>query len=251
MNAVIITARYSLLRMARNVPNLIASLGLPLLIIPLLGSVFVWIPAGSAFLKNAGSTMTFFAVGMVVMFQLFGGTYGMQAVTLTFLGPRRWRIHALPCRPLSIVLGIVAAGTLLSTVQGVLLAGFSSLFLGAGFGNGFVAVLVIMGVALLSQMMGLTILLAVRSPVGASVIAWIAAYGSAVIGGLIFPLPPGSAFFTFTQSWGSPFSLAQVALLDSARGAAAGPIALRIALLFGTAAAFAGLAALAGRRRLA
>jgi hypothetical protein len=246
----IITARYAFLRMVRSVPGLVVYLVLPLFIIPLLGSVFSWVPADTPFFRGAANTMTFFAAAMLVMFQLFGGNYGMQGVSTVFLTPRKWRIHALPCRPVSIVLGILLASTSLSLAQGLLLAGFSELILGARFGSFLVVAIVIFGIALLSQLIGLAILLAIRSTVGAFVLAWTVAYGSAVLGGIIFPLPAGNPFFTFTSTWGTPFSLAQTALLESSRGGAPGRIALCIAILFGASAVFACLAALAGRRKL-
>ena len=251
MSAILITARYSLLRMVRNVGSLVAFLGLPLFIIPLLGSVFSQIPADTPYLKGAANTMTFFAIGMLLMFQLFGGSYAMQGVTVAFLTPRKWRMHALPCRPVHIVLGILLASTVLSLAQGLLLAGFSTFALGARFGGFFVVALVIFGIALLSQLIGLTLLLAVRSTVGAFVLGWIVAYGSALLGGIVFPLPADSAFFRFTSTWGTPFSLAQTALLASSRGGPAGTIALSILALFGASAVFGCLTALAGRRRLA
>jgi ABC-2 type transport system permease protein len=251
MNRFSVAFRFSLLQQLRNVQGMIFLLGMPLFIIPILGSVFAWIPADTPYLKGAANTATFFAMSMMVLFQLFGGSYSMTSVKEMFLGPRRWRIHALPCRPTPILLGILAASTVISVAQGVLLAGFSHAFLGARFGNIGIVLAVLLGVALLSQLIWVTFLLLARSAAAAFVLGWIVSYGSGVLGGIIFPLPTDLAFFRFTVTYGSPFSLAQTALLDASRGGPAGQIALCVGVLFLAAAAFAGLTALLGRRKLA
>ena len=243
--------RASVLQQLRNVQGMIFLLGMPLFIIPILGAAFSWIPADNAYLKGAANTATFFAVGMMIFFQLFGGSLGMTSVKAMFLSPRRWRIHALPCRPTPILLGILGASTLVSLAQGVFVATFSWVFLGARFGNIGIVLAVLLGIALLSQLIWVTLLLLVRGATAAFVLGWIVSYGSGVLGGIIFPLPTDIPFFRFTVTYGSPFSLAQTALLDASRGGPAGEIALCIGVIFLAAAVFACLTAILGRRKLA
>ncbi len=250
MSRFIVAFRCSFLQLVRNVQGMVFLLGMPLFIIPILGSVFAWIPADASYLKGV-DTSTFFAVGMMIFFQLFGGSYSMTSVKAMFLSPRRWRIRALPCRPTPILLGILGASTLISLAQGFLLVAFSRVFLGARFGNAGIVLVVLLGIALLSQLIWVTLLLLVRNDTAASVLAWIVSYGSGVLGGIIFPLPEGNPFFRFTATYGTPFSLAQTALLDASRGGPAGEIALCIGILFLAAAVCACLTALLGRRKLA
>ena len=251
MSRFAVAFHYSFLRLVRNVPGMVFLLGMPLFIIPILGSVFAWIPADTEYLKGAASISTFFAIGMMVFFQLFGGLYGMQSTRELFLQPRRWRIRALPCRPLVLVFAVLAAGSVLSLLQGALLVVFSVAFLGARFGNLAVVFLTLLGIAMLSQLIGATLTLLMRRSVAASIAQWIVAYGSGVLGGIIFPLPAHSAFFRFTSTYGTPFSLAQTALLDASHGGPAGRIALCIGVIFAACALLACAAALLGRRRLA
>jgi ABC-2 type transport system permease protein len=251
MRRFMVVFRFALLQQARNLQGMLFLLGMPLFIIPILGAVFAGIPAGNAYLKGAANTMTFFAVGMTIFFQLFGGSLGMMSVKATFLSPRRWRIHALPCRPMPILMGILGATTTVSIAQGFLLVAFSTILLGARFGNLGIVLVVILAVALLSQLLWVTVLLLVRSATAAFVVGWIVAYGSGVLGGIIFPLPTDVPLFRFTVTYGSPFSLAQTALLDASRGGPAGEIALCVGVLFLAAALFACLVAVLGRRRLA
>ena len=251
MKRFMVVFRASLLQQLRNVQGMIFLLGMPLFIIPILGAVFAWIPAGTAYLKGAANTATFFAAGMMVFFQLFGGSLGMTSVKAMFLSPRRWRIHALPSRPTPILLGILGATTLVSIVQGLLLAAFSTILLGAKLGNIGIVLAVLLGIALLAQLVWVTLLLLVRDATAAFVLGWIVSYGSGVLGGIIFPLPTDIPFFRFTVTYGSPFSLAQTALLDASRGGPAGEIALCVGVLFLAAAVFACLTAILGRRKLA
>ena len=203
-----------------------------------------------SYLKGV-DTSTFFAVGMMIFFQLFGGSYSMTSVKAMFLSPRRWRIRALPCRPTPILLGILGASTLISLAQGFLLVAFSRVFLGARFGN------------------------AGNHPRGApgyrpaltADLGHAPSPGPQRHGGIRSGVdrqlrerrprrhhlssPEGHPFFRFTATYGTPFSLAQTALLDASRGGPAGEIALCIGILFLAAAMCACLTALLGRRKLA
>ncbi len=246
-----VAARYSVLRMLRNVQGLVVGLGMPLLIIPILGAVFSWIPKDEGYLKGATDVATFFAIGIILMFQLFGGSYCMVAVSKSFLAPMKWRLRALPCSPMAIIMGILAASTLMTLAQGILLVVFSAVFVGARFGNLGVTILAILGTSLVSQLIGLVLVLLTRRPSAAYVLGWVVAYGSAVLGGLIFPLPTDVPFFRFTATYGTPFSLAQTAMLDAARGGPWSEALLCAGVLFAAAAVLGSLTALLGRRRLA
>jgi len=251
MKNILTVARFTFLQLLRNVPAMIFLLGLPLFIIPILGSVFSWIPSSEPYLKGAANAQSFFAIGMMVFFQLFAGTTVMSSVRAAFLTPCRWRMFALPCAPLAMVLGMLAASTVMSVVQGALLAALSWGLWGARFGSVGILLLVLLGVALVSQLIGVALLLLFRNVTTAYVLGWIVSYGSGVLGGIIFPLPADNPLFHFTMTYGTPFSLAQTALLDSSRGGPGGEIALCIGALFCVAAALAGVTALLGRRKLA
>ncbi len=228
---------------------MISLLGVPLLIIPIIGSVFTWIPAGNPYLRGAASIMSFFAVGMVILFQLYGGTYSMEYVKDIFFSPMKWRIGALPCTPATVVLAILIAGTLVSMVQGTLLILFTRVILGVRWGNLGVAFLTLLGTTLLAQLVYVVILLLVRIPGLAAGLAWMFPWGSAALGGLMFPLPSDSPFFRFMTTYGTPYSLARTAI--SSGGASSHQTVLCIGCLFLASALIAGIIALLGRKRLA
>jgi ABC-2 type transport system permease protein len=247
----LLVVRFSVMRMLRDFPSLIPLLLVPLLIIPILGAVFSKLLAGSSFLNGAPDSMTFFAVGLVIMFQLFGGRYTMDYVKDAFLTDRKWRMAAAPCRPWSLAMGIMAAGWLASMLQGFLLVLFTRLILGVRWGSPGVVVAVVAATALLSQLVNLALVLLTRNYGLAAAISWFYAYGSCMLGGLIIPLPMNVPFWRFMVDYGTPYSLAQTAVIAAAGGRARTDVAVGIGALLALSALLAALVALLGRRKLA
>jgi ABC-2 type transport system permease protein len=247
----LIVARFSVQRMLLDLPSLIPLLFVPLLIIPIIGAVFSKILAGSSFLNGAPDAMSFFAVGLVIMFQLFGGRYTMDYVKDAFLTDRKWRMAALPCGPWTLAMGIMVAGLLASILQGFLLVAFTRLILGVRWGNFGVVCAVLVSTSLLAQLVNLALILSTRNYGLAAVIAWFFSYGSSVLGGLIFPLPADEPFWRFVVAYGSPYSLAQTAIVAAAGGRARVDVAIGIGGLLALSALLAAGVALLGRRRLA
>jgi ABC-2 type transport system permease protein len=246
----LLVVRFSVLRMLRDLPSLIPLLCVPLLLIPIIGAVFSKLLAGSSFLNGAPDSMSFFAIGLVIMFQLFGGRYTMDYVKNAFLTDRKWRMAAVPCRPWTLAMGITAAGWLASMLQGCLLVLFARVILGVRWGNVGVVVAVLAATALLSQLMNLALILLARNYSLATAVSWFYAYGSCMLGGLIFPLPTNLPFWRFMVTYGTPYSLAQTAVIAAAGGRARTDVAVSIGALFALAALLAAAVALLGRRKL-
>lgn len=251
LRSFLIVVRFSVQRMLRDLPSLIPLLLVPLLIIPIVGAVFSKLLAGSSFLNGAPDSMSFFAVGLIIMFQLFGGRYTMDYVKDAFLTDRKWRLAAAPCGSWTLTMGIMAAGWLASMLQGFLLVAFTRVLLGVRWGNVGVVAAVIAATALVSQLVNLALILVTRNYGLAATIAWIYAYGSSMLGGLIFPLPTQVPFWRFMVDYGTPYSLAQTAVIAAAGGRARTDVAVGIGALFAFAAALAAAIALLGRRKLA
>jgi len=114
-----------------------------------------------------------------------------------------------------------------------------------------VVVLVLAGCTLLSQLVNLAMLLATRAYAAAASVSWMFAWGSAALGGLMFPLPTERPFWHFMVTYGTPYSLAQTAVVSSAVGGSRADVITGIGALFALSALFALLVALLGRRRLA
>jgi ABC-2 type transport system permease protein len=246
----LLVIRFSVLRMLRDPVGMIILLGIPLPLIPILGAIFSNIPADSSYLKGAPNMMTFVATGMIVTFQLFSGRYSVDATRDSLLSVRKWRIYSAPCAPGIHALGILAASTFVSMLQGFLLVIFTRVFLDVRWGSIVVVVLVMLGTALLAQLVNLALLLLTRNIGAAATLGWVFAWGSSALGSLIFPLPTDRPFWRFMVTYGTPYSLAQTAMIDSAGGTRA-DVALCIGVLFALSALFAFMVVLLGRRRLA
>lgn len=251
MKGAVIVGRYMLLRMVRDSRSLSMLLGLPLILIPILGSAFSWIPADAPYMRGVRSPMAFFAFGFLIMFQMYGGTYSLAYVKEALISPMRWRLLCLPCGPGAIVLGVVGAATIVSLCQGALVMVESRLALGVRWANAPAVIVVMLGVSLLSQLVYLTLLLALRNPAAAHSLGWLYSYGSCILGGLIFPLPSQKPFFHFLVAYGGPYSLAQTAIRQSAPDGSPAVAVACVATLFITAALFAVIANSLVRKKLA
>jgi hypothetical protein len=245
-----ITARITLLRLLRNPTTMLVQLGVPLVLIPVLGYSLAGIPGIDAFLGKT-SVMTFMAIVIITLFQLFSGGFVMWYVNDAWFTGRRWRMRLLPCGPSPVLFGVLAAGLAVSLAQGAVLAGLSSLVLGARFGHFGVALLVFLGVSLFAQMLAALLLLGLRAYGPAFSMTWLVSYGSCVLAGMIFPLPAGNPVFTFLSTYGTPASLAKTALLGASRGGAAGEVALCLGVLYLACAILGLLVSRLARRRLA
>ena len=246
----LLVTRFAILRTLRQPASTIVMVGIPLVLIPIMGTVFSKIGNWDAHLDGMPNAMAFIAIGIVVLFQLFGGRFSMEAARESLLSEKKWRIYAAPCTPAIHAMGIMAASTLISLLQGFLLVLFARAALGVRWGSPAVLFLVLLGTSILAQLVHVVILLAIRNYGTAVTLGWTFAWGSAALGGLMFPLPQGRPFWHFVGSYGTPYSLAQTALATSAGGGARSDTAVCIAVLFALCALLAFLLTLLGRRKL-
>jgi hypothetical protein len=250
MNRYWICTQIAFLRLLRNPTTIIVGLGVPFILITIIGYSFAGIPGIDAFLRGT-SVMTFIAMVVIIMFQLFNGGFTLTYMNEAYFTFRKWRMRMLPCHPSVVVFGFLTASLSVSILQGAILAGISTLVLGARFGSFGVALLVFLGLSLFAQILGILMLLCFRSYGTAFAMTWIVAYGSCVLGGMIFRLPVDKPFFHFLTTYGTPASLAQTAILDAARGGSSSEIALCLGALFLISAILGLLVSLLARRRLA
>jgi len=222
-----------------------------LVLIPIMGEVFTKIGNWDSYLDGAADPMAFFAIGIIVMFQLFGGRFSMDGVRDLLLSSRRWRIYAAPCEPGVVAIGVLTAGTLFNLLQGLLLVVFTRVALGVHWGNPGVVLLVLLGTSLLAQLANTLIVLLVRNTGASETLAWVFAWGSAAVGGLIVPLPADVPFWHFMATYGTPYSLAQSAVVASAGGSEGNRGTLCLIILFGLSLLAALFTLLLGRRRIA
>lgn len=248
---VLLVMRFSILRIVRQPASTVVTVGIPLVLIPIMGAVFTKIGNWDSYLNGAANPMAFFGIGIVVMFQLFGGRFSMEGTRETLLSDRKWRIHAAPCEPGVFAMGVLAASTLINFLQGLLLVVFTRIALGVHWGSISVVILVMLGISLLAQLVNVVIVLLVRNYGAAVTFGWVFAWGSAALGGLIIPLPSDNPFWHFMATYGTPFSLAQTAVVKSAAGGVPSEVAICVGLLFALSALLALVLMLLGKRRLA
>jgi hypothetical protein len=251
MNAYLTAVRTAFLRMLRNATSMIVQIGAPLMLIPIIGFSFQWAPITDSYFRGASSVMSFVAIVILIMFQLFGGLhYGIGYVKEDFFKPRKWRLRMLPCHPAVPIFGTVTAGLAVSILQGALMAGLFTLVLDVKLGGFGLILLVFLGLSLFSQFLGVLLLLALRASGPATAVSWIVAYASCALGGL-YPLPMEKPVIHFLATYGTPASLAQTALLAGARGAPSSETAPALGALFLISAVLGISVSLLARRRLA
>ena len=112
----VLVTGFSILRFLRQPAVTVIMVGIPLVLIPIMGSVFSKIGNWEAHMDGTTDTMAFFSIGMVVMFQLFGGRFSMDGTRELLITEKRWRIYAAPCSPAIHAMGIVIASALISTL---------------------------------------------------------------------------------------------------------------------------------------
>jgi ABC-2 type transport system permease protein len=250
MDRYLTAMRMTFIRLLRSPATIIVQLGVPLVLVPILGYSISAIPGIETFVKGA-SGMTFMTITVVVMFQLFSGGFMMTYVNEAYFTFRQWRMRMLPCRPSVVIWGSLAAGLVVSLLQGLALAAVSTLAFGARFGGFGTVILAFLGLSLFAQLLATLMLLAFRSYGPAFACMWIVAYGSCVLAGMVFPLPLKGPAASFISTYCNPAGLAQTALLGSARGGAAAEVTLCLAVLLGSSALLGILLPLVARRRLA
>ena len=246
-----LVTRLSFIRLIRQPASTVVTVGIPLVLIPIMGAVFTKIGNWDSYIHGAANPMAFFAIGIVVMFQLFGGRFSMDGVRDLLLSSRRWRIYAAPCEPGVVAIGVLTAGTLLNLIQGLLLVVFTGIALGVQWGNPGIVLIVLLGTSLLAQLANVLIVLLVRNTGASVTLAWVFAWGSAAVGGLMIPLPADIPFWHFMATYGTPYSLAQSAVVASATGSGGTTTTTCLVILFGLSLVAALLILLLGRRRIA
>lgn len=224
-------------------------IGVPVALIPIITAAFSFIPADAPYLLGAPNPTVFFAGGILIMFQLFGGAYTLTYVKRALLTPMSMRLRVAPGGVGAILVGTVVAAIVVSLCQGTAVVLFTRLALGVRWAGIPILGAVLIGVSLVSQLVYLLLLLVLRKQGPAGALGWVYAYGSCVLGGLIFPLPVERPVFRFLVTYGGPYSLAQTALREIRPGGSASTAVVATGALFGLAAVVALVVWLVSRRR--
>ncbi|MBD2846078.1 ABC transporter permease [Paenibacillus sp. IB182496] len=240
--------RYALLRMARSYLALLLLVGVPLVLIAVIGTVSDYLQ-----IERYGDTslpgMDYLAVSMVLGFQLFGGAYTMEFFKSDLLDARKWRLHALPLRIDRYGMALLLGSTVFTMLQGLAMAIFTQLMFGVNWGNYAWLVVVLAAVSFLSQLVGLVLILSLRSAKLAERLSEVYGIGSMLLAGFALPMPD-TPLFEFFGRYGNPLSLGQNAVFGMLYGNDRLLPLLSVGLLFTASALLLPLAAAAGRRKL-
>ena len=239
---------YTFRRMIRGYLGLVLLVVVPMLLISVISLV-------SAYMHTAtynGVTlrgMDYAAVSFVLAFQLFGASYTMNFFQDDLLGERKWRLHSLPLNVQAYGISIVATSTLFNALQGLALILFTHWVFDVHWGSFGWALVVLATLAFFSQIVGLILILTLKSLKAAERASEVIGIGSMVLAGLVFPLPQGAPF-EFLSTYGNPVSLGATAIFGMAYGSGA-QAWISFGGLLAVSAALALWAAPLGRRKLA
>ncbi|WP_367565751.1 ABC transporter permease [Lacrimispora sp.] len=242
--------RHYLRRCTRDPFTLFIFVALPVLITGILSFIYSRNPSEEIYANGFNMVATHLSIHMMLLFQLNGGLYLLNYLHADLFRPMKWRLKATPCETHVAVLAAAFSCTIFTTLQGMLIVGFTSWFFDAYWGNLWITALTVLLTSLISQMLCMLLLLLTRSAGTAEGISWTLSTVMAVFGGMMFSLPD-NAFFRFIQTYGTPYSLARHAILESGFLAASTTgIWVFLAGLLGILALLCLIAVPMGRRKL-
>lgn len=213
-NAFSLLFRHYFRRCSRDPFSLLVFIGLPVIISGILSYVYSRSQAGEIYVNGANMVATHISIHMMLLFQLNGGLYLLNYLHYDLLRPMKWRLKATPCETHAVVLAAAFSCSVFTTLQGLLIVGFTSWLFDAYWGSFWITALTVLLISLISQLLSMLLLVLTRSVGTAEGISWALSTGMAILGGLMFTLPD-NAFFRFMQTYGTPYSLARHAILES------------------------------------
>ncbi len=205
---------YYMKRMIRGWFGLFIFVVLPVVIASLISFIYSQNMGEEIYVNGFNMVSTRISIYMMLLFQLNGGIYLLDFLNHDLVKPMRWRLKVSPCQPHVFMYAGTIACTVFTAVQGLMIIAASALFLDAYWGNLWVALLAVIFISVISQMFNILLLILTRSIGSAESLSWLITSIMAMFGGTLFTLPD-NAFFRFMKEFGTPFSLAQSAILGS------------------------------------
>lgn len=238
-------------RMLRDPLGLLIFTVVPLFIVWVLSFVYSNSTEENIFVSRYNMVTTHLAIHMMILFQLNSGIYLLNYLHYDFAKSMKWRLRSTPCPTHTFIFSCIAACSIFNIAQGLLIVGFSAIFMDVYWGNPWVTLLIVMLISLFSQLLNILLFLFVKNLGLAETLSWFFSWIMAVLGGMMFSLPD-TAFFTFMKTYGTPYSLAQTAIKSSGFiDPSISTVWICIAALVFIILLFAGLVIRLGRRKLA
>ncbi|MEK4979997.1 ABC transporter permease [Bacillus sp. FSL K6-6540] len=236
---------FSLLRLIREPIGQLLLVGLPLVVITVLGVVI-----GPYEGMNGVPPLDLMAVTTIMGVQFFGGTYLISYLDIDLLKTRKWRIYSLPINVAVYSSSLILACTLFSTLQGLVLVLFTTWVFGIAWGSLGWVLLVFIIYSFFAQSVHLLLTLTIHSIKLAERVSEVLGIGFIILTGFMFPLPD-HRFFEFMSSYGNPVSLGKMAVLEMLVDGGQGKAYLSILLLLALTVICMMISAWLGRRKLA
>jgi len=196
------------------------------------------------------SAMDYYAVTMLIMILLYTGLNGMELFHKGLFSETGIRMRLTPINKPSLVGGLLAASTITSFMQGMITFTFTAVVYGVYWGDRIpLIILTLFGMVLFSQT--LCILLIVifkhRNIVGG--ITQLVFFVTTFISGGFVPIDAPEGVDRFIRF--APNAMAHTVIFGAVFGGDEGRMATSLIILFTTAAIFAALSFILGRRRIA
>ncbi|QOT11157.1 ABC transporter permease [Paenibacillus sp. JNUCC32] len=236
---------FSLLRLIREPIGQLLLVGLPLVVITVLGVVI-----GPYEGMKGVPPLELMAVTTIMGVQFFGGTYLMSYLDIDLLKTRKWRIYSLPINVAVYSSSLILACTLFSTLQGLVLVLFTTWVFGITWGSLGWVLLVLIIYSFFAQSVHLLLTLSIHNIKLAERVSEVLGIGFIILTGLMFPLPD-HRFFEFMSSYGNPVSLGKMAVLEMLVDGGQDKAYLSILLLLALTVICMMISAWLGRRKLA
>lgn len=201
------TIPFTFIRMSRDIITLLLLLAMPIVLM----TVFYFILRD---VDNAAGYPAFYdtAIIMTLVFQLFGGSVVMHYIQDDLLRTRKQRFYIAPINRTMYAFTLTLCGTLFSLVLGFLLLIYTSMVLDVEWGNWLWVIFVIGLMAVLSTIVSLICLFAVKNYKVSERLTEVYGLGCVILAGLFFPMPD-HAFFTFINEYVNPLMLSSDAVL--------------------------------------
>ncbi|WP_404293996.1 ABC transporter permease [Cytobacillus kochii] len=206
MMRVLRTIPYTVIRMSRDYITLLLLLVVPIILI----TIFYFVLGD---LKNQYGDPAFYDTAqlMTLVFQLFGGSIVIAHIQDDLFSPRRQRLMVAPMSRPFYALSISLCGMLYSIFLGFLLFLFTGIGLKVEWGNGFWVMYIIGLLAVLSSLVSLILIFAVKNFKLAERLSEVYGIGCIVLAGLFFPIP-NYTVITFINEYLNPLLLAANAI---------------------------------------
>ena len=201
-------------RITRDKLGILIFTVIPIVITAILSYIYTNNTDESVIVNGYNMITTHISIGMLLLFQLNGGLYVLHYLNNDFVKDMKWRLKSTPAPTHILAFAALASCAVFMIIQGILVVGFTSLFMEAYWGNYIVTMVVIILVAIFSVLLNVMIFFLVKKVSLTETLSWVSAWLMAALGGLMFDLPQNT-FFLFMREYGSPFALGQTAIKAS------------------------------------